>query len=264
MADFHVIAGGTTHPEFPSVRKIGLSDLRQALLAGLDDFNAMPSHIVFICMIYPILGIILTRLALGIDILPVVFPLAAGFALIGPFAAIGLYEMSRRRELGLDLSWWHVFDVLSSPSVGAIGGLAVLLMLIFLGWLGTAQAIYQLDFGPAVPVSISQFAHDVLTTDAGWKLIFWGNLVGFFFAVWVLTIGAVSFPLLLDRDVGAAVAITTSAKAVWKNPLTMAVWGFIVAALLLVGSLPFFFGLAVVMPVLGHATWHLYRRVVER
>jgi uncharacterized membrane protein len=80
----------------------------------------------------------------------------------------------------------------------------------------------------------------------------------------VLTIGAVSFPLLLDRDVGAAVAITTSAKAVWKNPVTMAVWGFIVAALLLVGSLPFFFGLAVVMPVLGHATWHLYRRVVER
>jgi uncharacterized membrane protein len=263
MADFHVIAGGTTHPQFPSIRKIGLSDLKQALAAGLDDFNAMPSHIVFVCMIYPILGIVLTRIALGADVLPIVFPLATGFALIGPFAAIGLYEMSRRRELGLDLSWWHVFDVLRSPSIGAIGGLAVLLMLIFLGWLGAAEAIYELLFGLALPTSITQFAHDVFMTPAGWKLIFWGNITGFVFAVWVLTIGVVSFPLLLDHDVGAAVAITTSAKAVYKNPVTMAAWGFIVAALLLIGSIPFFFGLAVVMPVLGHATWHLYRRVVE-
>src|SRR5262249_45221998 len=147
---------------------------------------------------------------------------------------------------------------------GAIGGLAVLLMLIFLGWLGTAQAIYQILFGIAPPGSVSQFVHNVFYTEAGWKLIVWGNLVGFFFAVWALTIGVVSFPLLLDRDVGAAVAITTSTKAVLKNPVMMAIWGFIVAALLLIGSLPFFFGLAVVMPVLGHATWHLYRRVVPR
>jgi uncharacterized membrane protein len=264
MANFHVIAGRTTHPEFPSVRKIGIGDLKYALAAGFDDFNAMPSHIVFLCMIYPILGIVLTRIALGADVLPIVFPLATGFALIGPFAAIGLYEMSRRRELGLDLSWWHVFDVLRSPSIGAIGGVAVLLMLIFLGWLGTAQAIYHLLFGPAVPDSIAGFAHDVFATPAGWKLIFWGNIVGFVFAVWALTIGVVSFPLLLDRDVGAAVAITTSARAVYKNPVTIAIWGCIVAALLLVGSVPFFFGLAVVIPVLGHATWHLYRRVVER
>jgi uncharacterized membrane protein len=264
MADFHVIAGGTARPQFPSVRRIGLRDLWQSLAAGFDDFYAMPSHVVFVGLIYPIVGIIITRIALGADVLPLVFPLAAGFALIGPFAAIGLYEMSRRRELGLDLSWWHVFDVLRSPSIGAIGALAILLMLIFLGWLGTAQAIYQKLFGLAVPVSLTQFARDVLTTPEGWNLIVWGNLAGFLFAVWVLTIGVVSFPLLLDRDVGAAVAITTSVKAVLKNPVTMAVWGFIVAALLLLGSLPFFFGLAVVVPVLGHATWHLYRRVVER
>jgi uncharacterized membrane protein len=264
MANFHVIAGADARPVFPVVRKIGLSDLRYALAAGIDDFKAMPSHIVFIGLIYPIVGIVITRMAMGLDTLPLLFPLAAGFALIGPFAAIGLYEMSRRREQGLDLSWWHVFDVFHSPSIGAIAGLAILLTLIFLGWLGTAQAIYQLLFGLAVPESITKFADTVLTTEAGRKLIIWGNAIGFLFAVWVLTIGVVSFPLLLDRDVGAAVAITTSTKAVLKNPIVMAIWGLIVATLLVLGSLPFFFGLAVVMPILGHATWHLYRRVVER
>jgi uncharacterized membrane protein len=264
MANFHVIAGADARPVFPVVRKIGLRDLWDALAAGIDDFKAMPSHVVFIGLIYPILGIVITRMAMGADTLALVFPLAAGFALIGPFAAIGLYEMSRRREQGLDLSWWHAFDVLHSPSIGAIAGLAILLTLIFLGWLGSAQAIYQLLFGLAPPESIMQFAHTVLTTPVGWKLIIWGNAVGFLFAVWVLTISVVSFPLLLDRDVGAAVAITTSAKAVLKNPVTMAIWGLIVAILLVLGSLLFFFGLAVVVPVLGHATWHLYRRVVER
>jgi len=264
MTNFHVIAGAGTRPVFPAIRKIGLGDLRSALAEGIDDFKTMPSHIVFIGLIYPIVGIIITRMAMGADTLPLLFPLAAGFALIGPFAAIGLYEMSRRREQGLDLSWWHAFDVLHSPSIGAIAGLAILLTLIFIGWLGAAQALYQTLFGLAPPESISQLAHLVLETPAGWKLIIWGNIIGFLFAVWVLTISVVSFPLLLDRDVGAAVAITTSVRAVMKNPVTMAVWGLIVAALLLLGSLPFFFGLAVVVPVLGHATWHLYRRTVER
>jgi len=103
----------------------------------------------------------------------------------------------------------------------------------------------------------------VATTEAGWRLMLWGNAIGFAFAVVALAIGVVSFPLLLDRDVGAASALTTSVRAVIRNPIPMAAWGLIVAGLLLVGSLPAFVGLAVVMPVLGHATWHLYRKVVE-
>src|SRR5262249_3972034 len=162
------------------------ADLRYALAAGIDDFKAMPSHIVFIGLIYPIVGIVITRMAMRLDTLPLLFPLAAGFALIGPFAAIALYDMSRLAEQGLDLSWWHVVDGFQSPSIGAIGCLAILLTLIFLGWLGTAQAIYQLLFGLALPESIPQFAQTVLTTDAGWKLIIWGNPIGFLFAVWVL------------------------------------------------------------------------------
>jgi uncharacterized membrane protein len=245
------------------VRHIAPSDLFDALARGVDDFMAMPSHAVFLCVIYPLLGLVMIGAAVGGTMLPLAFPIAAGFALIGPLAAIGLYELSRRREAGLDSSSNHAFDVLHSPSLGAIVAMGLLLMAIFLLWLVAAEAIYIANFGYRPPASIGQFASDVFNTSAGWTLIVVGTSVGFLFAVVALSIGAISFPLLLDRDVGAAVALATSIRVVATNPATMALWGFIVAALLVIGSIPFFLGLTVVMPVLGHATWHLYRRAVE-
>jgi uncharacterized membrane protein len=262
MANIHIINGAIDSPIRLDVRKIGLADLMEALRQGLDDFFAMPSHMIFLGLLYPIVGFVLFRLAFGYDVLPLLYPLATGFALMGPLAAVGLYELSRRREQGRDTHWTHVFDVRRSPSVGGIVALGVLLMLIFLGWLATAQGIYQSLFGVLAPSSITDFVHEVLTTDAGWKLIVFGNAAGFVFALVVLVISVVSFPLLLDRDVGAAVALWTSVRAVGANPVPMAAWGLIVAILLFIGSLPFFFGLAVVVPILGHATWHLYRTVV--
>jgi len=136
-------------------------------------------------------------------------------------------------------------------------------MIVFLIWLMTAQWLYQSLFGYGSPESIGQFLSDILTTSEGWSLIIAGNCIGFLFAVLALTIGVVSFPLLLDRDVGAMVAAHTSVRAVLRNPLMMAAWGLFVAVALVIGSLPFFFGLAIVMPILGHSTWHLYRKVVE-
>lgn len=263
MAQSHVLTGAASKPSRPAIRRIGVGDLKDALQKGWADFSAMPSHAIFLCVIYPVVGIALAQLSFGYAMLPFLFPLAAGFALIGPIAAIGLYELSRRREAGLSTEASRALDVLHSPSIGAIAALGILLMVIFITWLATAHAIYVAYFGYAMPASIQQFAHDVLTTPAGWGLIVVGNLTGFVFAVVVLIIGAVSFPLLLDRDVGAAVALLTSIRVVAENPRTMALWGAIVAALLLIGSLPFFIGLAVVMPVLGHATWHLYRKAVD-
>jgi uncharacterized membrane protein len=246
----------------PVIRTIAIADLKDALARGLDDFSAMPSHAVFLCLIYPIIGLVLARLTLGYAFLPLLFPLAAGFALVGPFAAIGLYELSRRREQGLDLSWSDAFDVFHSRSRGAIAALGLLLLVIFAVWIAVAQSIYIANFGYEPAASMPDFLQQVFTTQAGWRLIIVGNAVGFLFAVLVLAISTVSFPLLLDRDVGAVEATLTSVRAVAVNPIPMAVWGLIVAVALLLGSLPFFLGLAVVIPVLGHATWHLYRRLV--
>jgi uncharacterized membrane protein len=233
-----------------------------ALAKGLDDFAAMPSHALFLCVVYPVIGVVLSGLTLGYAILPLLYPLAAGFALIGPLAALGLYELSRRREAGVPTSAMDALDVLHSPSIGAIVALGVLLTIVFLIWMATAHAIYVANFGYAAPESIGQFIHDVLFTPAGWNLIVFGNAVGFVFAVAVLLVSAVSFPLLLDRDAGAAVAVVTSVRAVLANPLAMALWGLIVAALLFVGTLPLFLGLPVVLPLLGHATWHLFRKLI--
>jgi uncharacterized membrane protein len=263
MAYSNILVGAGTRPAQPVVRKVSLADLRDALAKGAGDFYAMPTHAMFLCIIYPIVGLLLARLAFGYSILPLLYPLASGFALVGPVAALGLYELSRRREAGLDTSATRAFNVFESSSIGAIAALGILLLIIFVIWVAVANAIYVANFGYASPSSIEAFLHDVFTTRPGWNLIVVGNAVGLLFAILVLTISAVSFPLLLDRDVGAAVALLTSIRAVARNPLTMMVWGLIVAALLVVGSLPLFFGLTVVMPLLGHATWHLYRKVVE-
>jgi uncharacterized membrane protein len=264
MANSHILVGASTNPLQPVVRRISASDLYHALARGYDDLAAFPSYAVFLCVIYPLLGILLIGLTSGtLSLLPLAFPIAAGFALVGPIAAIGLYELSRRREAGLDSSPRHVLDVLHSPSLGGIIALSVLLMAIYLIWLVVAYALYIVIFGYSAPTSIEQFITDLLTTQRGWTLIIARIGIGFLFAALVLSISAISFPLLLDRDVGAAEAMHTSLRVMAMNPLPMALWGLIVAALLVIGSIPFFLGLAVVLPLLGHATWHLYRRTVE-
>jgi uncharacterized membrane protein len=247
----------------PVIRTIGLSDLHRALQLGWEDFKAVPSHAIILCVIYPVLGLVLARTVLGYAVLPLLFPLAAGFALLGPFAALGLYELSRRRERGESASAWDAIDVFRSPSFGAMFGLGVLLLALFVTWVTTAQAIYVAAFGYETAAGIPDFATRVLTTPQGWWLIIVGCGVGFLFALVALCISVVSFPLMLDRHAGAGEAMVTSLRAVARNPLPMAAWGLIVAVLLVAGSLPFFLGLAIVIPLLGHATWHLYRAVIE-
>ena len=247
----------------PHVRRIGIADLKDALAKGLDDFWAMPSHAIFATLIYPILGLFLTRLVLGYEVLPLLFPLFAGFALVGPFAATGMYELSRRREQGHETHWKDAFAILHSPKFRSILALGALLMGIFVCWMYAAQTIYLMTFGKTVPDSIPVFIHNVLTTAAGWQLIVVGNGVGFLFALAAFVVGVVSFPMIIDRPVGPAAAMATSIRAVVANPGIMALWGVIVAVALAAGAAFCLLGLAVVMPVLGHATWHLYRKLVE-
>ncbi len=250
-------------PAQPVVRTIGPGDVRDAIVKGIADFEAMPTHVDFLCLIYPIAMLVVARVYAGYDVLPLVFPLLTGYTLIGPLVAIGMYELSRRREQGLDTSRSHAFDVIRFASIGAIARLSVLLMAIYFAWMGTAWALYQLNFGDAVPESILAFALQIATTPAGWALVFVGCGVGFVFATVTFALSVVSFPMLVDREVDVVTAVQTSVRAVVANPITMGIWAFVVASGLLIGSLPFFVGLAVVLPVLGHATWHLYRKVVE-
>lgn len=248
--------------QVPRVRTIELEDLKIALAKGWDDFRAMPTHAFFVGLIYPAIGLLLFRAMHSFALIPLLYPIAAGFALIGPLAAIGLYELSRRRELGLDATAGHALDVLHSPSFGAILRLGLLLLAIFVAWVATAQIMFVAHFDAAAPLSLGSFLDNILATSAGHRLILAGNLIGFLFAVLAFVVSVVSFPLLLDRHVDASVAIATSVEVVRKNPLVMTAWAIIVAGLLFLAALPVLLGLAIVVPVLGHATWHLYRRVV--
>jgi len=258
-----IAPGAADNAAAPVVRNISFPDLQDALRLGWEDFKAIPSHAIILCIIYPVLGLVIARTVLGYSVLPLLFPLAAGFALIGPFAALGLYELSRRRERGEEPSASHALGVLRAPSFGAMLGLGVILLILFVVWVATANSIYVAIFGNTPAASIPDFASRIFSTSEGLTLIVVGCSVGFLFAVVALCISVVAFPLMLDRHANVTDAVQTSLRVVMKNPVAMATWGLIVAALLVIGSVPLFLGLAVVLPVLGHATWHLYRKVLE-
>jgi uncharacterized membrane protein len=262
MARFHVLTGTGEQVDFPAVRRIGIGDLGDALRLGWRDFWRRPSHLVFLGLIYPFMGAMLALWTSGANGWPMLFPLISGFALVGPLAALPIYEMSRRQERGLDPSWQSALQVLRSPAMPSIAAVGVLLLVVFTVWMMVAQFYYESLFGPGSPASLGVFMQEIFNTEQGRQLMIWGNLIGLGFAIIVLASAVITIPLLLDRDVGAAVAVQTSVRATLANPVPIGLWGLLVAALLLIGSLPLLVGLAIVVPVLGHATWHLYRKLV--
>jgi len=261
---FHVYFGPDALVAPIQTRKIGPRDCLAALKEGFDDFLAMPTHVAFLGLFYALAGIVLAALSSFGNALHLVFPFAAGFALIGPFFAVGLYELSRRREAGLPASWRDAFAVFRSPALPSIMALGFFLFVIFVLWIGVAELLYVQLYGYKPPAAALPFLQDVLTTSRGWTLMIAGGLIGLCFAALALCISVISFPLMLDRDVGLVPAVVASARLARDNPGAVALWGFIVAASLFLGSLPLFIGLAVAMPTLGHATWRLYRRAVVR
>ncbi len=246
----------------PRIRRIGPGDLRRALLHGWNDFQAKPSHAAVIGVIYPLLGLLLFWWTLDRDLMPLVFPLVSGFALVGPFAALVYYEMSRRMEQGKPDGWGAISGAFRSAAIGPMTVLALILAGLFIIWIWTAGMIYDAIM-PTPPESVREFLDLVFGTPAGTRLIVVGCGVGAVFAAVAFAISVVSFPLLLDRHVDVATAVGTSVRAVLTNPVTMTLWGLIVVTLLVLGAIPLLVGLSVSVPVLGHATWHLYRSVVE-
>jgi uncharacterized membrane protein len=246
------------------IRKIAGADLRIALRQGLDDFLTLRGDLVFAGLIYTLIGIAAVVMTTNGPLLPYFLPVVAGVGLLGPVAAVGFYELARRREQGQDVHWWNFLDVRKRPSADDMGMVAGLLLAIFALWLLAAGALYAALFGWSAPQSIPQFLALVFTTPRGWALIAAGLVVGAVFGWMVLALSVASLPMLVDCDVSASEAVSASWRASHANKGVMIRWGLIVAALLVVGSIPLFVGLAVVLPWLGYSTWHLYTRLVDR
>ena len=246
------------------VRKITNADADAALSEGWGDFMEMRGDLIFVGLIYVLVGVVAATAVMGGALLPLLFPIVAGVGLLGPVAALGFYEMARRRESGLQSNWQHFLDVRKRPGANEIGVVSALLLAIFVAWIFVASGLYLSLFGWWEPPSIGAFLSRVFTTPEGWALILIGNAIGLGFAALVLGISVVSLPMLVDCDLSASQAVSTSWRAARENPGVLFRWGVIVAALLVLGSIPFFVGLAAVLPWLGYATWHLYTKLVDR
>lgn len=263
MAQMHVIAGAGDKLDMPLIKTIRLADLNAVLRRGAEDFWAKPSHYFLLALIYPVIGIVLTVWMNGFHTWPLLYPLVGGFALIGPIAALPLYEISRRRERGEEPSWRDALGVVRSPAIASILALGAMLFVLFTLWLTSAQALYESLFGASPPQTFDALFRQVFAEPGGVTLAIIGTVLGACFALVALCTTVISFPLLLDRDVGAYVAVETSFRAVMANLVPMLAWGAIVGLGIFLSALTLFVGFAVVLPILGHATWHLYRRVID-
>jgi uncharacterized membrane protein len=245
----------------PVVRRITTADIAEALGQGLRDFQAVPLYGLAFGALYALGGIVILLSLTAFGMLFLAYPLAAGFALIGPFVAIGLYEVSRRREAGQPISMRGIWSTVTSH--GEIGWMAFVTLFIFIVWMSQVRLLIALLPGlNASFSSLQQFITVVLTTNEGLLFLAFGNAVGAALSLILFSLTVVSFPLLLDRDVDFVTAMITSVRAVVASPGPMIGWAAIIVALLVVSVVPFFLGLLLTLPVLGHATWHLYRRIV--
>jgi uncharacterized membrane protein len=248
----------------PGVRKIDQSDLNWALAEGWRDFQEKRGDLILLALIYPIVAFMAAAIAYDGRLFSMFFPLVAGLSILGPAVASGFYELARRREAGLDSGWLHFFDPMNGRGRTELAILTGGLGLIFAGWMGCAALIYQATVAGYAPAGPLDFLHRLFTTREGWTMIVVGNLTGAVFAIAALMLGLVSFPMIVDRPVDPLTAVMTSVRAVEQNPVAVATWGAWVAGLLFIGCATAFIGLAIVLPVLGYASWHLYTRLVER
>ena len=246
------------------IRKISVKDLAQSLWEGYEDYSTKPfSTLMLLLLYYPLFVLMFILIALGQDLRFLTFPVVAGFTLFGPIVAIAFFEMSRLRERGQKMRWRKSFAFVHTSSFAPILALSVLMTLLYAAWLYMAEFIYFGLFGDSPPTSLTDFLTQLFTTRRGGALIVYGNFVGFLFAWTAMACSLVAFPLALDKPVTSVTAISVSIRAFIENFYVLVVWGVIVVVMMAAGAALFFLGLAVVLPILGHATWHLYRKIID-
>ena len=246
----------------PVVRPVAVSDIVEALASGLRDFQAAPIYGLVFGGLYALGGIAILVCLVGLGWSYLAYPLAAGFALIGPFAAVGLYEVSRRRAAGQPLSWKIVLRTIAAQGNRELGWMAFVTLFVFVVWMYQVRLLVAVFLGLHATASLRDFVVLVTTTPEGIIFLIVGNAVGAVLSLVLFSLTVVSFPLLLDRDVDFVTAMITSVRAVTLSPLPLLSWAAIIVIELLVAALPAFLGLVIVLPILGHATWHLYTRIV--
>jgi uncharacterized membrane protein len=264
MASKSIAASRPSRSRKIAVRKITDEDLRASLKQGRDDFLDLRGDLIFAGLIYTLIGIAAVVMTSNGPLIPFLFPIVAGVGLLGPVAAVGFYELARRREKGQEVHWFNFLDVRKRPSLDDMGIVAGLLLAIFALWLIAAGVLYAALFGWSTPTSFITFLREILTTVNGWLLILAGAVVGAIFGWIVLALSVVSLPMLVDCDVSAPEAVSASWRAAHANKAEMIRWGLTVLAVLVLASIPLFVGLAFALPWLGYSTWHLYTRLVDR
>lgn len=253
--------GGKTPRQPPVVNTITFADVADSVAAAARDFRAAPLYGLFFGGIYTIGGWLIAYFLIAFDLPFLAYPTATGFALIAPFVAAGTYEVSRRLEIGEPLTWPGVLGSVWERGGKDLGWMALVTVFAFYIWIDLAGIIYLVFFGLNWP-DWSTFLPTVFGTPHGLAFLIVGNLAGAMIAVIVFSITAVSFPLLLDRDIDFVTAMITSVKAVTRNPKPMIAWCFIIAVVLIGSLATLLSGMLILLPLIGHATWHLYRRVV--
>lgn len=245
----------------PEVRSIVFADIVESLAHGLRDFQAAPVYGLAIGALYAFGGNALIACLSFLKMTYFAFPMAAGFAILGLFAAIGLYQVSRDLGSGTRPSFRRIWSIVRSRR--EVGWMAFVVGFFFIIWMYQVRLLLALFLGNTGSfTTLHEFIQVVLTTNEGLLFLMIGNIIGAALSLILFSITVVAFPLVLDRDVDFVTAMITSVRMVSRNPLPMVSWAGIVAALLVISALPLFLGLLLTLPILGHATWHLYCRLV--
>ncbi len=255
--------GNASRPSgMPQIRELTAKDIRGALMQGLSDFAHAPHYGLFFGGVFALAGLAIVLALTRWNMSWMIYPFAIGFPLIGPFAAAGLYEVSRRLEVGRPLVWSEVLSVVWAQRSRELSWMAFVMLFVFWMWMYQVRLLIALFLGRMSFATLEKFMTVLLTTEQGWIFLAVGHVFGAALSLVLFAVTVVSIPLLLDRDVDFVTAMITSVKAVISSPVPMIGWGILVTLSMLLACVPFFLGLLIVLPVLGHATWHLYRRAV--
>jgi uncharacterized membrane protein len=251
----------TQTPSVHQIRQLSFADVLSCLETGMIDFRRAPVFGLFFGGIFSVTGIVIFLQLLVWGSSYWVLPIAVGFPLLGPFLAVGLYEVSRRLEAGEPLDWAAIITVPLKKQSGQIPSMVFVALFFYLVWVYMAHLIFALSFG-LKPLTNVMTSSDILFTQEGVVMLFAGTLVGGALAGLLFAVSVVSIPMILDRDIDVVNAMITSVRVVLQNKGPMLLWGLIIAVTSMVAMVPGFLGMLIVFPVLGHATWHLYRKAV--